>query len=155
MGLGWFLSVDWSLAWSDSEKTSTSHQHLHYHHPVNWPHLCVPVRVSRLRGWWIIISLPVPRVCLLCQHASSVPVCQMVISEVSVLPWTFPGGSRSPRCPEGQDMVPLCQMAQNPQDCTYGAILLVMMIFKCFNLSCDGLLAVCITINCFIVLVYL
>ena len=23
--------------------------------------------------------------------------------------------------PEGQDVVPLCQMAQNPQDCTYGA----------------------------------
>ena len=58
-----------------------------------------------------------------CQHASSVPTCQRVIPEVSVLfPGMFPGGSRSPRCPEGQDGVPLCQMAQNPQDCTYGAI---------------------------------
>ena len=64
-----------------------------------------------------------------CQHARSVPVCQRVIPEVSVPPWTFPGGSKSPRCPEGQGLVPLCQMAQNSQDCFYGAILLVMMVF--------------------------
>ena len=124
---------------------------------VNWPHLCVPIRVSRMREWCVIISLPVPWVCLLCQHANeharSVPACQRVIPEVSVLPWTFPGGSRSPRCPEGQDIVPLCQMAQNPQDCTYGTISFVMMILVCFSLSCDGLLAVCINITCFIVYV--
>ena len=48
-----------------------------------------------------------------CQHARSVPACQRVIPEVCVLPWTFPGGSSSPRCPEGQDIVPLSQMAQN------------------------------------------
>ena len=76
------------------------------------------------------------------------PVCQRVIPEVFVLPWMFPGGSRCPRCPEGQDVVPLCQMAQNPQDCTYGSDLFVMMILVCFALSCDGLLAVFVTINC-------
>ena len=71
-----------------------------------------------------------------------------VIPEVFVLPWMFPGGSSCPRCPEGQDVVPLCQMAQNPQDCTYGSDLFVMMILVCFSLSCDGLLAVFVTINC-------
>ena len=116
-------------------------------HPVNRPHhLWVPSE-SRLREWCVIIGLPVPWVCLLCQHAS-VPVCQRVIPEVSVLPWTFPGGSSSPRCPEGQVIVPLCQMAQNSQDCTYGSDLVVMMTLVCFSLSCDGLLAVFVTINC-------
>ena len=56
-------------------------------HPVNRPHhLCVPVRVfSRMREWCVIIGLPVPWVCLLCQHARcarSVPACQRVI------PWS-------------------------------------------------------------------
>ena len=69
---------------------------------------------------------------------STVPVCQPCQKcasmseghpEVSVLPWTF---SRGPRCPEGQDIVPLCQMAQISQDCTYGSDLFVMMIFDCF-----------------------
>ena len=119
-------------------------------HPENRPHnLYVPL-VFRLREWCVIIGLPVPWVCLLCQHAKSVPVCQRVIPEVSVLPWTFPGGSSSPRCPEGQVILSLCQMAQNPQDSTYGTDLFVMMILVCFSLSCDGLLAVCVTINCFI-----
>ena len=81
-------------------------------HPVNQPHhLCVPIRVSKLREWCVIIGLPVPWVCLLCQHvyqhARSVPACQRVIPEVYVLPWTFPRGSSSPRCPDGQDIVPL------------------------------------------------
>ena len=58
----------------------------------------------------------------------------------------LPGGSR---CPEDQDIVPLCQMAQNPQDCTYGSDLFVMMILACFSLSCDGLLAVFVTIKWF------
>ena len=133
MGLGRFLSVNWFLACSDSEKTSTSHHHLHHHQPLCklTTSVCA-IRVYRLREWCVIISLSVPWVCLLCQHASSVPSCQRVIPEVFVLPWTFPGGSRSPRCPEGQDMVPLCQMAQNPQDCTYGTNWFVMMILYVF-----------------------
>ena len=77
-----------------------------------------------------------------CQHARGSS------QKCLVLPWMFPGGSSCPRCPEGQDIVPLCQMAQNPQDCTYGSDLFVMMILVCFSLSCDGLLAVFVTINC-------
>ena len=123
MGLGQFLSVDWFSVCSDSEDINFLTIYTIINHPVNQPHhLCEPIRVSRVGEWCVIISLPVPWVCLLCQHARSVPVCQRVIPEVSVLPCMFPGGSRSPRCPEGQDIVPLCQMAQNPQDCTYGTI---------------------------------
>ena len=86
---------------------------------------------------------------------STVPACQPCKKcasmpeghpEVSVLPWTFP---RGPRCPEGQDIVPLCQLAQTSQDCTYGSDSFVMMIFDCFILSCDILLAVFVTIYCF------
>ena len=113
--------------------------------------VCASRVFSRLREWCVIIGLPVPWVCQLCQcdsHARSVPASQRVIPEVSVLPWMFPGCSSSPRCPEGQDIVSLCQMAQNPQDCIYGSDLFVMMILVCFSLSCDGLLAVFVTINC-------
>ena len=88
-----------------------------------------------MREWCVIIGLPVPWVCLLYQHVihtRSVPACQRVIPEVFVLPLMFPGGSSCPRCPEGQDIVPLCQMAQNPQDCTYGSDLFVMMIYYVF-----------------------
>ena len=116
-------------------------------HKLTTSSVCASRVLSRVREWCVIIGLPVPWVCLLCQHASharSVPVCQRVILEVFVLPWMFPGCSSCPRCPEGQDIVPLWQMAQNPQDCTYGSDLFVM----CFSLSCDGLLAVFVTINC-------
>ena len=80
-----------------------------------------------------------------CQHARG-------SSLKCLLPWTFPGGSSSPRCPEGQDTVPLCQMAQNPQDCTYGIVFTCNDDICVFSLSCDGQLAVCVTIDCFIVL---
>ena len=101
MGLGWiFLSVDWFTACSDSENGSTSNHHTH-HHPVYWPHhLCVPAESTRMREWCIIIGLPVPWVCLLCQHARwarSVPVCQQM-SQMSWRPWhcaTVPDGSSS------------------------------------------------------------
>ena len=43
-------------------------------HCVNWPHLCVPIRVSRMRGWWIIISLPL--VCHGSVYCASMPACQ-------------------------------------------------------------------------------
>ena len=90
------------------------------------------IRVYRLGEWWSslvclchgsVYCLPV------CQHARSVPACERVILEVSELPWMV---SRSPRCPEGLDIVPLCQMAQNPQDCTYGTNWFVMMILCVF-----------------------
>ena len=93
------------------------------------------IRVYRLREWWSslvclchgsVYCASMPEVC---QHARSVPACQRVILEVSELPWMV---SRSPRCPEGQVIVPLCQMAQNPQDCTYGANWFVMMILYVF-----------------------
>ena len=88
MGLGQFLSFDSDLQMS--------------HTPWN----CKPtttawsLKSTRVRGCVIIISLPMPWVCLLCQHARSVPACQRVIPEVSELPW---GPRRSqmswrPRC---------------------------------------------------------
>ena len=85
---------------------------------------------------------------------STVPACQRVILEVFVLPWMFPGGSRGPRCPEGQDIVPLCQMAQNPQDYTYGIDFACNDGICVSSLSCDGLLAVFVTIYGFKVLIY-
>ena len=130
---GWasFLSVDWFTACSDSEKTSPTSTSTS---PSSCKpdHICVCHQSLQIERVVIIISLPVPWVCLLCQHASMPEVCQAcqrVIPEVSELPWTF---SRSPRCPEGQVIVPLCQMAQNPQDCTYGANWFVMMILYVF-----------------------
>ena len=127
MGLGRFLGVDWSLACSDSELTSTLHQHLYHHHLVNWPHLSVPIRVSRLRGWSIIISLLVPWVCLLCQHASmpacqharSVPACHRVIPEVSELPWML---SEVLDCLKAKTWCHCARWLKISQDCTYGAI---------------------------------
>ena len=143
--------MDWFTAWSTSEMSSRSSPYTPSS-TINWPHhLCVPAESSRVREWCIIIGLPVPWVCLLCQHArcaTSVPECQRVIPEVSVLPWTFPGCSSCPRCPEGQDVVPLCQMAQTSQDCTYGIAFTCNDDIWVLSLSCDGLLAVFVTINC-------
>ena len=87
-----------------------------------------------------------------CHCTRSVSACQRVIPEVSVIPWMFPGGFRGPRCHEGQDIVPLCQMAQNPQDCTYGVAFICNDDICVLFLSCDSLLAVFVTINCFKVL---
>ena len=121
-----------------TQKCHQLHHHIHHHQPSCKPttsSVCAIRVFSRMREWCVIIGLPVPWVCLLCQHARctrSVSVCQRVIPEVSVFPWTFPGGSSCPRCPEGQDIVPLCQMAQNLQDCTYGSDLFVMMILCVF-----------------------
>ena len=119
---------------------------------INWPHH--PVCASRVFPDW---ESGVSSLVACAMGLSTVPVCQPCQKCASmpeghpwsvVLPWMFPGGSSCPRCPEGQDIVPLCQMAQNPQDCTYGSDLFVMMILVCFTLSCDGLLAVFVTINC-------
>ena len=55
---------------------------------------------------------------------------------------SFPEVPEGPRCPEGQDIVPLCQMAQNPQDGTYGIMFTYNDYICIVNPSCDGLLAV-------------
>ena len=59
----------------------------------------------------------------------------------------------SQRSPDVLKAKTLCHCARwlkHPQDCTHGSVyLLVMMIFDCFTLSCDGLLAVFVTIYCF------
>ena len=83
---GWasFLSVDWFIAWSDSENEINSTRSTHHittiSSTINWPHH--PVCASRVfpewESWCVIIGLPVPWVCLLCQHVSharSVPAC--------------------------------------------------------------------------------
>ena len=128
MGLGWFLGGLYL-------RMITHHQpHQHW----ETKHICV-FQSQSLPDWGVCVS---SLVCL-CQHARSVPACQRVIPEVSAS-LDVPEG---PRCPEGQDVVPLCQIAQNPQDCTYGTILLEM-IFVLFYLSCDGLLAVGIVKRC-------
>ena len=137
MGLGWFseCGLVYCLFWLRNDINFITIYTIIKHSGNQPHHLCVPSVFSRLREWCVIIGLPGSWVCLLCQHARcarSVPACQRVIPEVSVLPWTFPGSSRSPRCPEGQDIVPLCQMAQNPQDCTYGSDIFVMMILCVF-----------------------
>ena len=107
------------------------------HKPTDHIILCVPAASSRLRELWFIISLSIPWVCLLSfqcvRWARSVPACQ----EMSQMSW-------SPRhcatVPDGKKL----------QDCTYGLVnLFVMMISVCFTLSCDGLLAVFVTIYCF------
>ena len=137
-----------------TQKRHQLHHHLHHHQPSCklttssvWAYQSLQNGRMVCHHWFAcamgLSTVPA------CQHARSVSVCQRIIPEVSVLPWMFPGGSRSPRCPEGQDIVPLCQIVQNPQDCTYGANWFVMMILVCFSLSCDGLLAVFVTINCF------
>ena len=92
---------------------------------VNWPQLLS--RVWSLPDWEAVWSSLVcmPWVCLLCQHmcqcASMPEVCQHTRGS-SQKCLSFPEVPEGPRCPEGQDVVPLCQMAQNPQDCTYGII---------------------------------
>ena len=80
------------------------------------------LKSTRLRGWWSSLVC-MPWVCLLCQHvcASMPGVCQHARGS-SQKCLSFPEVPEGPRCPEGQDVVPLCQMAQNPQDCTYGII---------------------------------
>ena len=150
MGLSQFLSVDWFTACSDSEKTSPASTSTSSSSCKSTTFVCAII-VYRLREWWsslVCCTMGLSTVPV-CQHARSVPACQRVILEVSALPWMFSGGSNSPRCPEGQVVVPLCKMVQNSQDCTYGSDLFVMMISVCFSLSCDGLLAVFVTINCY------
>ena len=129
---GWagFLSGDWFIAWSDSQNGSTSWSTLNHHtspspSTINWPHR--PVCTSRVFPEWescvfIISLLPVPWVCPLCQLVYQ--MCQRCASMPEGHPWSDCASldsSRCPRCPEGLDIVPLCQMAvQDPQDCTYG-----------------------------------
>ena len=133
MGLGQFLSFDSDLQMSH-ELCQT----------VNWPQL---PGVWSLPEWEAVWSSLVcmPWVCLLCQHvcqhASMPEVCQHSRGS-SLKCLSFPEVPGGPRCPEGQDIVPLYQMAQNPQDCSYGIIFTWNDDNCLFYLSCDGLLAV-------------
>ena len=111
---------------SDSDLQMSSKPHKP-HQPENWSdHSCLWVwSLPEWEDCAIIISLPMPWVCLLCQHVfqcASIPeVCQHARGS-SQKCLSFPEIPEGPRCPEGQDIVPLCQMAQNPQDCTDGLI---------------------------------
>ena len=128
MGLGWFLG---GLVLVPVLPQVYSH-HFNHLNLINCEtnHTCVfQSESTRLRGWCIIISLLVPWLCLLCQHASMPEVCTSMPEGHPWSVWASLDVSRGPRCPEGHDMVPLRQMAQSPQDCTYCAILLKMMIF--------------------------
>ena len=83
------------------------------------------LKSTRVRGCVFIISLYAMG---LSTVPACVPACQKCASVPEGHPWSdwasldVPEVPRCPRCPEGQDVVPLCQMAQNPQDCTYGII---------------------------------
>ena len=155
MGLGQFSECGLVHSCSDSENgstfTSTSNHHTH-HHPVYWPQSVCASRVFQserevyhhrfaclYHGSVYCAITSMPDVLEVCQHARGSSRC-------------------SSRCPESLDIVPLCQMVAVPvsQDCTHGSVYLFeMMIFDCFTLSCDGLLAVFVTIYCFKSIVYL
>ena len=73
MELGWFLSVDWFTACSDSEETSPTSTSTSPSSCKLTTSVCaISLQIERV----IIISLPVPWVCLLCQCASMPEVCQ-------------------------------------------------------------------------------
>ena len=89
---GWagFLSVDWLIACSDSENGSTSRSiKSPYSSPSSLLTTSSSVCASRVYPDWescvFVISVPVPWVCLLCQHARwarSVPACQQMSPDV-------------------------------------------------------------------------
>ena len=57
-----------------------------------------------------------------------------------------------PRCPESPDVVPLCQMVAVPvlqRLYSWFGLFVCNDDLVCFTLSCDGLLAVFVTIYCF------
>ena len=129
MGLGQFseCGLVYCLLWlrkTSPTSTPTSPS------PVNWSHLCA-IRVYRLGEWWSSLVC----LCYGSVYCASMLACQKCASMPEGHPWGVWDSldvSRSPRCPEGQVIVPLCQMAQNPQDCTYGANWFVMMILYVF-----------------------
>ena len=122
----WFLTIFFSLLGWDSFWALPQIYRCH-HKPWNHKPTTITacsLKSTRLRG--LCSSLVcIPWVCLLCQHvcqcASMPKVCQHAWGS-SQKCLSFPEVPEGPRCPEGQDIVPLCQMAQNPQDCTYGII---------------------------------
>ena len=117
MGLGQFLSVDWFfwLLWLRKDINIAS---LYTSPSSSLPttsSVCASQSLQFERvvcHHWFACAMGLSTVPV-CQHARGVPACRRVIPEVPVLPWMIPGGSSSPRCPEGQDVVWLCQMAQN------------------------------------------
>ena len=87
MGLGQFLSMDWFTACSDSEKTSPTSTSTSPSSCKLTTSVCaISLQIERV----VIISFPVPWVCLLCQHASMPEECQHVRGS-SLKCLSFPG----------------------------------------------------------------
>ena len=156
MGLGQFLSVDWFTACSDSEKTSPASTSTSPSScKLTTSSVCVCHQsIYRLREWCVIISLPVPWVCLLCQCASMPEVCQHARGSFQKCLY-FPGHFLEvPAVLDVLKVKTLCHCARWLK--THKTVLMVIA-FTCnddicvLSLSCDSLLAVFVTINCFIV----
>ena len=116
-----FGLLGWGSFWALTQIYSCHHK--------PWNHKLTTIaawslKSTRLRGLWSSLVC-MPWVCLLCQcvcqHASMPEVCQHARGS-SQKCLSFPEVPEGPRYPEGQGIVQLCQMAQNPQDCTYGII---------------------------------
>ena len=146
-GWGRFSECGLVNSCSDSENgsttTSTSNQHTH-HHPVYWPHHASVIRVFQIeRAVCFVISVPVPWVCLLCHYqparwARSVPACQRVIQMFIQMSW-------KPRCCA---TVPDGSSSSSTRLYSWFGFCLLWWNWLIF-LSCDGLLAVFVTIYCF------
>ena len=68
-----------------TQKWHQLHHHIHHHQPsceLTTSSVCA-IRVSRVREWCVIIGLPVPWVCLLCQQCAIMPEgCFLEVPEV-------------------------------------------------------------------------
>ena len=129
MGLGWFLSVDWSCACSALRSSTIYTSSTMW----NWPHLCVPVwKSTRVRGWCITISCQ----CHGSVYYASMPACQRVIPEVSELPWMFS------EVPEGQECGATVPDGSKPTRLYLWHNFAWNDVICIVYLSCDGLLAV-------------
>ena len=141
MGLGRFSECGlvhcllWLRKWINTKSlhTSPSHQHQFTDHII----LCECQQ--SLPDWELcfVISVSVPWVCLLCQPARWLEVCQHARG--------------SSQCPESPDIMPLCQMVAVPvlqRLYSWFGLFACNDDLVCFTLSCDGLLAVFVTIYC-------
>ena len=142
---GWagFLSVDWLIACSDSENDGSTPNHYIHHHHINISLLTTSSCVSVNRVYQIERavfrhqcachgSVIVPA----CQITRSVPACQRVHPDVL----------------KAQTLCHCARWQQFQFIRLYSWFsLFVCDDIDCFTLSCDGLLAVFVTIYCFIV----
>ena len=110
MGLGWFLSILTQIL--------LIHHKLHQPEKPIWPHPVCEFEVYQSER-----AVPSSLVCLChgsvycASMCASMPVCQKCASMPeghSRSVWASLKVPEGPRCPEGQDIVPLCQMAQKP-----------------------------------------